>query len=254
MKGLIGQKKPSLLLQKDGYPSGQTSPEGATCDLARAFIQRKVTLFKSTCIKPIGDGESAKEYGAFLKQMANSFATEAKKKTPSPGGPKAIVQVFAARPLSKNGPASYAYAVLGLKDVKFVDVSVLLHNGKSAMNRTLVVQEASGKWFVHPLPTSSPLLSDGLNEESPSTIDISAAYNLKPAGTRFNSEQAVQLAQKAAGQKVRTLSAYEEPKGASYRDGTWIILFNAKVSRAPGDHFFVEVNDKTGKAQLIGGM
>lgn len=181
MKCFFGQSnKPLLKVEKDGFPSGHASPEGVACDLARAFIQRKVSLFKSTCITPIGNGESAKEYGAFLKQMERSFATEAKKKTPSPGGPKAIVKVFAARSLSRNGPASYAYAVLGLKDVKFVDVSVLLHNGKSGMNRTLVLQDASGKWFVHPLPMSSPLLSAGLNDESPSTKDISEAYDIKP--------------------------------------------------------------------------
>ena len=65
-----------------------------------------MALFKNTCIKPIGSGDSAKEYGAFLKQMESSFASEAKKKMPSPGGPKAIVKVFAARSLSKNGPTS----------------------------------------------------------------------------------------------------------------------------------------------------
>lgn len=171
--------KPILKVEKDGFPAGHSSPEGVACDLARAFIQRDATLFKGTCIKPFGGGENKKTYTDFLTKMGQSFLAERKKKTRSPGGPKTITKVFAARPLSKNGPASYGYAVFGFKDVRFVDVSVTLQNGQSAMNRTLVIQDANGKWYVHPLPTSSPLLSYGLNEEEISTKDFSEAYTIK---------------------------------------------------------------------------
>jgi hypothetical protein len=46
--------------------------------------------------------------------------------------------VFAARHLSKNGPASYGYAGFGFQDIMFVDVGVFLYSGERSMMRTLV--------------------------------------------------------------------------------------------------------------------
>ncbi|MCW3100453.1 MAG: hypothetical protein JWL77_6071 [Chthonomonadaceae bacterium] len=179
--GLMAQtSKPVLKVGKDGLPSGHPTPEGTACDLARAFIQHNVPLFKSTCIKPFGGGAGQKQYVAFLKQTAQSMTADAKKATPSPAGPKAIGIVFAARHLSQNGPASYGYAVLGFKEVEFVDVGVFLQSGKRAMNRTLVIQTSDGKWYVYPLPSADPLLSSGLNQESNSTKEIGEVYTLKP--------------------------------------------------------------------------
>ncbi|RYX86460.1 hypothetical protein EON83_01970 [bacterium] len=104
---------------------------------------------------------------------------EGKHSKPSPNGPKFIGKVFAARNLTKSGPASYAYAMPGFKDVKFVDVGVFLQNGKRVLNRTLVIQDAKGSWYVHPSPSGNPLLSDGLNDGTPSAKDFSEAYNVK---------------------------------------------------------------------------
>jgi hypothetical protein len=87
--------------------------------------------------------------------------------------------VFASRPLSRSGPASYGYAVFDFQDVRFVGVGVFLHDGGRALNRTLVIKDRSGKWYVHPLPGSSPLLSFGLNEESASTTDFSEVYRIE---------------------------------------------------------------------------
>jgi len=171
--------KPILNVLKDGYPGGHASPEGAACDLARAFIGKDASLFKQTCIEPFGGGELRKSYEQFLKSTAQGMRNEAKKRKPSPGGPKSITKVYASRSLSKGGPSSYGYAVFSFKDVKFVDVQVALVNGEKALNRTMVIQDASGKWFVFPTPNSSPLLSDGLNDESPSTKEIGSVYSLK---------------------------------------------------------------------------
>jgi hypothetical protein len=173
------QNKPVLKVEKDGLPSGHGSPEGVACDLARAFIQHNVALFKSTCIKPFGGGKGNQEYVKFLQQMAQSMVADAKKATPSPSGPKTIGIVFAARHLSKDGPASYGYAVFGFKEVEFVDVGTFLQSGQRSMTRTLVIQTADGNWYVYPLPSASPLLSAGLNEETNSTKEISEVYTLK---------------------------------------------------------------------------
>ncbi len=173
------QNKPVLKVAKDGLPNGHATPEGAACDLARAFIQHNVPLFKNTCIPPFGGGTGRKQYVAFLQETAKSMTADAKQPTPSPNGPKSIGIVFAARHLSLPGPTSYGYAVKGFKAVEFVDVGAYLQSGKRAMNRTLVIQTADGKWYVYPLPSANPLLSAGLNTESNSTQEISQVYTLK---------------------------------------------------------------------------
>jgi hypothetical protein len=103
---------------------------------------------------------------------------EAARETASPGGPKAIAKVFAARRLTRDGPASYGYAAFGFQDVVFVDVEAVLHNGERALNRTLVIRDKDGSWYVHPVPDVSPLLSMGLNEESASERDFSDGYDV----------------------------------------------------------------------------
>jgi hypothetical protein len=181
VSGLMAQQsKPILKVGKDGLPSGHATPEGVACDLARAFIQHNVALFKSTCIMPFGGGTGEKQYAAFVHQMAQSMAADAKKATPSPVGPKTIGIVFAARHLTSSGPASYGYAVYSFKDVRFVDVGVFLRDGSPTMNRTMVIQAADGKWYVDPLPSVEPLLSAGLNQERNSTKELKDVYTLKP--------------------------------------------------------------------------
>ncbi|MEQ1752014.1 MAG: hypothetical protein ABL974_21515, partial [Prosthecobacter sp.] len=88
-------------------------------------------------------------------------------------------KVFAARSLSKNGPASYGYASFSFQEVKFVDVGVFLHGDKRALNRTMVIKDKDGKWYVHPMPDVSPLLSAGLNDEAASEQDFSDAYEIQ---------------------------------------------------------------------------
>ena len=127
----------------------------------------------------LGGGQNRKKYEAFLTQTAQQMRSETKKPAPSPNGPKSIGKVFAARHLTLNGPASYGYATFDFKEVEFVDVGVFLNNGKPTLNRTLVIQDANGKWYVHPVPAAAPLLSEGLNEEKPSTQDFTEVYTVQ---------------------------------------------------------------------------
>jgi hypothetical protein len=171
--------KPKIKVAADGFPIGHDTPEGAACDLAKAFIKRDPTLFTNTCIKLYVSGKGPEGYAAFLKNTVESMKNEAAKKEPSPGGPKSIGKVFAARHLSQNGPASYGYASFNFQDIMFVDVGVHLQNGKGALNRTMVIKDKDGKWYVHPMPTVSPLLSAGLNDEAASSQDFSEAYEVE---------------------------------------------------------------------------
>lgn len=170
--------KPTVKLAADGYPTGGETPEGAACDLARAFINRDATLFKATCLPPYLGGESRKAYEQFLADTTTSMEAEAKKADASPAGPKSIGKVFTARHLTLSGPGSYAYAMLNCQDVMFVDVGCFLHDGGQFLNRTLVVKTGKGEWRVHPMPQNDPLLSTGLNEEKDSTADFTEGYEI----------------------------------------------------------------------------
>jgi len=168
--------KPKIKVAADGFPSGHDTPEGIACDLARAFIKRDTTLLTNTCIRLYGPAD----YTAFLTNAVAGMKTEAARKEPSPGGPKSMAKVFAARHLSKNGPASYGYASFDFQDIMFVDVGVLLYDGNHSLNRTLVIKDRDGKWYAHPLPTAgSGLLGTGLNDESASEKDFLAAYEVQ---------------------------------------------------------------------------
>jgi hypothetical protein len=171
--------KPKLRVSTDGFPSGHSTPEGAASDVVRSLINRDEKLFSSTCVRLYARGDGPAAYAQFLRQTLQNIRQEAAKKEPSPGGPKSIGKVFAARHLSKNGPASYGYATFGFQDIMFVDVGIFLHNGERSMMRTLVIKDSDGKWYVHPAPSASPLLSDGLDEEKASDLDFSDAYELE---------------------------------------------------------------------------
>jgi len=173
------EKKSAMVVSADGFPSGNATPEGAACDLARAFIKTDAELFKKSCIEPFGGGENRKAYEEFLKNVAASMEVEAKKDAPSPGGPKTLAKLFAARHLSKNGPASAGYAMHDFQDIMFVDVGVELVSGKKSLNRTLVIKKKDGKWYAHPAPHTASLLSVGLNDEDPSTTDFKEAYTIE---------------------------------------------------------------------------
>jgi len=171
--------KPKIKVAADGFPSGHETPEGVACDLARAFINRDDSLFTNTCLRLYGGGKGPTDYAKFLQTTVESMKREAANKKPSPSGPKHIEKVFAARHLSKNGPASFGYAAFGFQDIMFVDVGASLYNGKRALNRTMLVKDEDGKWYVHPMPDVSPLLSAGLNDESASKQDFSDAYEVQ---------------------------------------------------------------------------
>ncbi len=156
----------------DGFPTGPNTPEGAACDLIRAFRDSDVALLKRTVLPRYGSGDVGGKYAEFLKMIVTGAEETKQHRTPHPRDPKQIGKVFAARHMTLNGPASYGYAVHGFHDVMFVDIGAFLHDGSRFMNRTMVVQKADGMWYVHPYPMIDPLLSSGLNEEAASTEDF----------------------------------------------------------------------------------
>lgn len=150
---------------RPAWPSGQMSPEGAACDLARSFAQRDASMFRRLSFS---HARASGEYVQMIKTIADAIESDKRSGTVRSDSPVRIEKCFKARSLSASGPASYGYAALGLADVKFVDVVVKLRSGSSVNARTLVVQTADKKWYVVPVADAIPLLSVGLDKETPS--------------------------------------------------------------------------------------
>ncbi len=163
--------EPAVTVAKDGFPTGNHSPEGAACDLARAFIRDDPALFLAACVEPFGDPEARMARHQFLQGVVVQMKMDLAGKDPAPESPKNIAKCFAARHLSKDGPIPYG-ASFGFQDVMFVDVSALLQNGETRLCRTLVIKNKQGQWVVDPQPENSPLLSAGLDDEPPSTQEL----------------------------------------------------------------------------------
>jgi hypothetical protein len=171
--------KPILKVAGDGFPGGHGTPEGAACDLARAFITHDAVLFTNTCVRILSGGKSGADYAAFLKSALAGMRAEVARKTPSPDSPKSIGKVFAARHLSRTAPVTYGRTTFKFQDIMFVDVGVFLHNNSHALFRTLVIKDSNGRWYAHPAPGLAPSLSTGLNDEPKSKRDFSEAYTIK---------------------------------------------------------------------------
>lgn len=165
--------KPKVKVAPNGFPTGQSSPEGVASDLARAFITRDAERFRSLCVRPWGQGQARRGYSAYIDGVTQHLRG---KEPPSSGDPTKITKVFAARHLTKNGPASYGYAGFDFQDVMFVDVEVALTSGISHLRRTMVIQDHDGKWYVQPVPDVDPLLSYGIYNEKASVQFFSDIY------------------------------------------------------------------------------
>jgi hypothetical protein len=61
--------KPRVRVAEDGFPTGQSTPEGTASDLARAFMQGNSALFRAVCLRPYGAGQSRAEYIEYLDNV-----------------------------------------------------------------------------------------------------------------------------------------------------------------------------------------
>src|SRR5579864_5624239 len=76
--------KPKLRVASDGFPTGQSTPEGAASDLARAFITRDAERFRSVCVRPWGAGQARTDYSAYLDGVVQHLRA---KESPSSDDP-----------------------------------------------------------------------------------------------------------------------------------------------------------------------
>ncbi len=79
---------------------------------------------------------------------------------------------------------------------------------------------------------------------------------VRPAAARLTTAEAVRIAREAAEREGSRLSDYKPPE-AHYdytrKDKTWWVFFAGRVA-APGNDFFVSVDDQSGKTRVIPGM
>lgn len=153
-------------------PSGQDSPEGAAVDFARAFVDHDAALFRRVCIRDHAEGDAAKALAELRQSVVEGLAAMSEGTSPHPDAPAKVEKIFAFRNLSRNGPASYGFAAFGFQNLGFVDVLAKTHAGDQITTRTMVIKDRDGKWYVHPAPEISPLLSTGLNDEPDSTEEF----------------------------------------------------------------------------------
>ena len=177
LSSFAGQIKPRIKIAIDSFPTGQETPEGVASDFARVFINKDILALQRIALRPYGQGPSRTEYIRLLNGLYASLSRDKASGIKDPQNPSKIFRVFAARHLSSAGPSSYGYAAFGFKDVMFVDVEVFLNNGTRYTDRTMVVRDADGKWYVDVAPYVSSILSNGLDQESTSNQTFSQVYD-----------------------------------------------------------------------------
>jgi hypothetical protein len=169
----------SVPTDRDGFPTGQTSPEGAACDAVRAWLRSDSDLWLARLVRPIYGAENL-EYTDFKKMMVEKKKANAR----DPDFPRMqIVGCYQARPFSLNGPASAAYALELFKGNMFVDIVIGGVEQEEWSVRYHVMLDEDGKWYFEPRPDLAGLFATGLNDEEPSTLKIKPRETPnKPAG------------------------------------------------------------------------
>ncbi|WP_150107288.1 hypothetical protein [Pedosphaera parvula] len=169
---------PKIQVAKDGFPTGQESPEGAACDIARAYILSDSQLFLKTCAIPYGTGKVRKAYADYLLETVTRLKSEASQKS-SAQMPLTIGKVYVARHLSDKGVVPYARQKFEFQDVMFVDVVVISNTGKKALTRTLVLKSKEGKWCAQPDNDASGLPGANPAREQASQHDFQEVYQIQ---------------------------------------------------------------------------
>lgn len=72
----------------------------------------------------------------------------------------------------------------------------------------------------------------------------------RPAGAHMTLGDTLHVSEQQALQKNLRLAEYQSPKFLYSHDNHWIILYVAKVE-VPGGHFYVDIDDRTRRANLM---
>jgi len=138
----------------DGYPTGPQTPEGAACDLTRAFINNHVELFRAVTAGVLGEGKSAECARNFMDIAETDVNLRFIDR---------IIEVYEAEEPSEPSAIEQA-AAYGFADIKHVAVVFRRTNGLENIQQTMVLLTPEGEWKVMPAWKCYPELAAGLAE------------------------------------------------------------------------------------------
>lgn len=159
---------PAIATPAPQLPSGNSTPEGAAVDLARAFIQSDAATFRALCWN--AGGKPPQHYQRFIESVARDIE-DAKKLGRQVGGASfSISKVFKARDCRlKDSAFLECCTAFGVLDVRLVDIETPLW-GRACRIRTLVVrQQSDQRWYVILWPDAFRALAIELYAEPDST-------------------------------------------------------------------------------------
>jgi hypothetical protein len=160
----------SVRITADIFPSGQSTPEGVACDLARSYITSNGELFRQCCFVITPGTPERDAYNNFLDDTVTEMDLHKSAPKSQGGWPIAILKVYQARSVSSSAAAAFGAENYRFTALDLVDIELSIRHGAAETRRTLVARdEGSGLWFAIPHPEYFPRLSVGMNEESPST-------------------------------------------------------------------------------------
>lgn len=139
----------------DAFPTGRTSPEGAACDLMRAYISNDADLFEERRCKQSCEGrlDSAIAYGTFLEYRPQPLQPLASNHAQC-AAPTWIVEVFPSQrfALSEEVTAIRRFELLlnyGAVESRFVDIITATDSGRRYITRVEAIhigEHADDNW------------------------------------------------------------------------------------------------------------
>ena len=169
-------KVPAAVDERDGFPTGRSTPEGAASDMARSFLLHDFERFNEVRFKydceTKNDGPNL--YQSYLTNSPlTSLEVAGDSGIASPNLPTRIVRVFAAREFSADNSYRDWGLLYGIQERRLVDVVVVGKGGMEVVNRTFVVKAKDGQWYAMPKLLDPLFPRVGLDMEPASTIEYS---------------------------------------------------------------------------------
>jgi|GEM_PF-1602736 len=175
---------------KDGFPTGQATPEGAACDLVRAYIDRNFELFNSARHARVCENRNDphRYYALFLKHASFSHRSKSFNAETLPNSLVRLSKVYSARSAAPEDAETRRHWKMGLtlnfiEDEVFVDVVAVDSEGRDYLHRTIVHKHKykNGNWLARPQLWAENHRIVRLKARAPSTVEL-------PKGVRGNTQ------------------------------------------------------------------
>jgi len=167
--------KPTIFVHKDGFPTGNETPEGAASDLMRAFINRDAELFhqRRWVVSCEGYNDPRDAYNYFLAHTPALLTPETSEEGSASPDSQRIGIVYAARASTKFSTENAALSKMfdNMGHEAFVDVVTIGESGTRYLNRVSVSQRTDKKWYA--------AFASVHDHETESSTEFSENYTLR---------------------------------------------------------------------------